>query len=537
MIKKSSSILLFLLIACGVIFTAKMAVDPSFSSMSLDGGAFAYCGQRITQGALLYRDCWDNKPPAIYYLNAAVIALGGPEQWNLWLLQAIWLSITALAFYLILENIWNRRIGLICTALMLLTLLYPVYFSRGNLTETYALLPITLILGSFWGYLKNKKVVFLIGIGLCTAIAFLFKPTYISMGIGALAVLILRDFHTHDYRQIPRQVVIIGLSFLVPLLLTASYWVVQHDLRDLLYAVFTHNQLYVEQGFSWKALRGTLRIFVLEQPLAALTALAFISLLVYIIENWKNILLPNEEANDDPVSPQSWVMVCLLIAFIFDFIFTTLPGKNFRHYFQVPILTLAASTGYLSYRLSRNKTSLQKNVSNNVIMYSAILLILVPWLVEVIGKELPGLSTWQAFISNPHITQYQSEPLEQFIIENTTPDQSILVWDYDPAIYFHVNRRTPTRFIFLRHIFEPIPGASSGFAEFMQSLQNDPPELIISSKTSQQGLPYLGMDDSSFCSQCDPVMRLDTLEFKHYVDQYYAAYTDIQTWAIYKRLK
>jgi hypothetical protein len=537
MIKKAAEALLIFFLSFGVIFLANMAIDPSFSNMSLDGGVFAYCGQRIAQGALLYRDCWDNKPPAIYYLNATAIALGGARQWNLWLLQSIWLSLTTLAFYQVLKNIWSRRVALICTALFLLTVLYPVYFSGGNLTETYAMLPITLILGSFWRYLKTKRNYYLAGVGLFASIAFLFKPTYSSMGVGALIVLLFLDFRSHQYRLIPRQIGVISLSFMIPLLLTASYWVFEGDLSDLLFAIFTHNQLYVEQGFNWRALLATVRIFITEQPLAALFALAMISVLVYAVENSDVLLSSGVVRDHEPDHLQVWVMAGLIITFMFDFIFTTLPGTNFHHYFQIPILTLAVIAGYLVHRLSSIKLFVGKGQANHVIIYSAIIIILIPWLVEVVGKELPTKANWQALTSIPNITQYQPDSLEEFILANTTPHQSILIWDYAPAIYFHVDRRSPTRFIFLRHIFTPIPGASNGFAEFMQELHNDPPELIMSSKTSLQGLPYLGQDEDDICNDCPAEVRAGVVAFKQYVSQNYQAYIDIGSWAVYKKIK
>ncbi len=539
MIKTITRLVLVFVLAFIALFIATVAIDPDFSTMSRDGGAFAYCGWRITQGALLYRDCWDNKPPAVYYLNAAVIAVGGSSQWNIWLFQALWLSLTSLAFFIVIKKIWSPLTASLCTALLLLTLLYPLYFSNGNLTETYALLPITLILGSFWGYLSTRQRVYLLGIGFFTALAFLFKPTYISMGAAAFLVLIISAIRSHHYRLIPREIAFTGLGFIVPLLLTAAYWAAQHDLRDLLYAVFIHNQLYVEQGFTWKAMLATIRIFIIEEPLAALFACALISVIIFAIERWKLIW----QANPGTASPydksilQVWVMLSLIITFLLDAVFTALPGTNFRHYYLVPILSLAALSAYLIDYFFHHILGKIQTSTSAALGFSALLLIMLPWFIEVIGKELPSQSNVRELITNPHIRHYQPNPVEKFILENTSPEQSILIWDYDPSIYFHVDRRSPTRFIFLRHLYTPIPGAPTGFSEFMQELQNDPPELIITQKTSQQGLPYLGLDENSICSDCPADIRAGVLAFKQYVSQYYQAYTDVETWAVYRRLK
>ena len=539
MIKRLTQSLSICLLAFSIIFMAQVAIDPNFTTMSRDGGAFAYCGQQIVKGALLYRDCWDNKPPAIYYLNAAIIAIGGAKQWSIWLFQAIWLSINTLAFYTILKKIWSGIAALPGTILLLSTVLYPVYFSGGNLTEVFALLPITLTLGAFVGYLNTNKRVYLIGTGFLTAIAFLFKPTYISLGIAAFIILAYIRMQRHEYRKTAGEMGLILISFIFPIVLVAGYWAVHNNLNDFVYAVFIHNKLYVQGGFSLKSVMGTLRILILEQPLSTLLALTLISLIVFITENWKKLRRNDfiKIVSPGPGQIRFWTMASLTICLVIDITFTALPGTNFRHYYLIPILTMAAiCTSFFDY-LSQLSTTLPRIKAYKVIILSVTGVILLPWVVEVIGKEVPSRAYWQELGSNPNITEYQPDAVETFILENSQPEQSILIWDYDPTIYFHVERRSPTRFIFLRHLFSPIPNAINGFGEFMQDLQDDPPFLILTSKTSQQGLPYLGLGEDEICKECPPDTRQGVITFKRYVEQYYQPYIDIESWAIYKRIQ
>jgi hypothetical protein len=539
MIKTHLITLSVLLFAFGIIFISSVAVDPDFMTMSRDGGAFAYCGEQIAKGGLLYRDCWDNKPPAVYYLNAAVIAITGASQWSIWLFQAIWLSITTLAIFTILRKIWTSGVAFLSTSLLLCTLLYPTYFSGGNLTEIYALLPITLTLGAYRGYLSTNKPFYLIGIGLFSAIAFLFKPTYISLGIAAIFILVYIRFRQRDYRKLFIEMGLIIVSFILPLLLVGAYWAGKNSLNDLLFAVFIHNQTYVQSGFSLRANMGTLRILIVEQPLSGLFALTLISLIVFVVENWKKLWFIDESnrVGTDLDFTRRWTMAGLAVCILLDIFFVALPGTNFRHYYVIPILSMAAISAYFFNRISKDKSAQTQLKHFSAFTISVTLVILLPWMVEVIGKELPSRANWQELRSNPNITQYQPNTIEKFILENSLPEQSILIWDYEPRIYFHVDRRSPTRFIFLRHLYTPIPGAPNGFSEFMQSLQNDPPVLIITSKTAQQGLPYLGLGDDEICSECLPDIRQGVIAFKRYVEQYYQPYTDIETWAIYKRIQ
>jgi hypothetical protein len=527
------------LLAFGVICFATIARDPSFRGMSRDGGAFAYCGQQIASGGLLYRDCWDNKPPAIYYVNAAVIAIGGPTQWNLWLAQAIWLAITAVAFYIILRRIWGGSVAFLCTALMLLSLLHPTFWEGGNLTETYALLPIALTLGAYGGYIKTNKRFYLIGIGLFTAISFLFKPTYISAGLAAGLILAYLRFRQRQFRRLMVEWGLILGSFAVPLILVAAYWAAHNELYDLVYAVLIHNQQYVQAGFTKKAFFVTLRIFVLEQPLAALTILALISSITWAVESWNAFRRPHapQSGEVDEERVRFWFMVGLVVAVCLDVFFTGLSGKNFHHYFQIPMLTLAASSAYLFFTLSQLRRATPRGGTYAIIAISAVFVILLPWAVEVYGKEVPSRGNLAYFLSNPNVTRYQPEAIEKVILEHSQPDQSIFIWGYDPAIYFHVGRRSPSRYIFPQHLFTPTPDGPNGFAEFFMELERDPPVLILSSKGGEQGLAYLGFEEQDICLECPADIRQGVIALKRYVTQYYQPYMDSQDWAVYTRIK
>ncbi|MCK5535045.1 hypothetical protein KAI68_08005, partial [bacterium] len=41
-----------------------------FSFVNRDAGSFAYIGEQILEGKILYKDIWSSKPPGVYYLNA-----------------------------------------------------------------------------------------------------------------------------------------------------------------------------------------------------------------------------------------------------------------------------------------------------------------------------------------------------------------------------------------------------------------------------------------------------------------------------------
>ena len=484
----------------------------------------------------MYRDCWDNKPPGVYYLNAIFISLTGATPWSLWLGQTVWLSITTTMLFVILKELWGKIPAGLSTALMLLSLLDPTFFEGGNLTETYAMLPSTLALGAFLGYVQTDKKRYLVGIGLASAFSFLFKPTYISFGLAASFVLLLAKLREKRYRQFTLNSAIILVGFLFPLSLTAGFWLLKNNFYELLYAVFIHNQLYVQEGFTLPAVYHMLLRFLNEQPLMTLTLLAVISFSAFTSFY---ILAPKPDliATRSPKKIQLYWMLVLGITIILDLVFTSLSGKNFNHYFQIPILPLAASSAYLFHRLNPNHPGFPKKDPYAIITLCTILIILLAWSINVIRYALPNTKNLRGFLANPNVTVYQPNQIETFILENSQPDESILVWDYDPVLYFHTGRRSPTRYIFLRHLYTPTPTGVNGFDEFLQELENDPPVLILTSKSSQQGLPYLGFDEAIICSDCPDDIRQGVVQVKRYLSEYYQPYLDVGTWAVYTRIK
>ena len=151
----------------------------------------------------MYHDCWDNKPPAVYYLNAAAIRLGGANPFAVWLFQAVWLIIAILVYFLILTRVWEH-IGLAALSafVLLLLVLYPDIFQGGNYTETYAILPVVLSLGAFWAYLRSGHRRWLIALGLLAAAGFLLKPTYVAVGLAAAITIAFLELRRRSFRSL-----------------------------------------------------------------------------------------------------------------------------------------------------------------------------------------------------------------------------------------------------------------------------------------------------------------------------------------------
>src|SRR5262245_8845426 len=89
----SNVLLVFLVLLLAVMVLSQS--NPGITLPGRDYGIFSYIGQQITLGRLPYKDAWDHKPPAIFYIDALGLWLGHGFRWGIWLIEflAIALSI------------------------------------------------------------------------------------------------------------------------------------------------------------------------------------------------------------------------------------------------------------------------------------------------------------------------------------------------------------------------------------------------------------------------------------------------------------
>ena len=71
----STRVLLLALIGALLLVRLPSLVQP----MGPDQGLYAYVGERIRHGELAYRDAWDQKPPGIHYVYAALRTLSSRD--------------------------------------------------------------------------------------------------------------------------------------------------------------------------------------------------------------------------------------------------------------------------------------------------------------------------------------------------------------------------------------------------------------------------------------------------------------------------
>jgi hypothetical protein len=369
----------------------------------------------------------------------------------------------------------------------------------------------------------------------------------VAVELAAAAVIAFLAIRRRDYRRLLIDMLVIASSAIVPVVIVGLYWVIRGDFNELWFAAFTHNFTYVEQGFSLKSLYGTARMFVIDQPTAALTILAGVAVGVYIYQNGKvvfSLKKPTKQQLDGMVpglmsreKSLIWFMGGVFLSVTLDVLFLASSGKNFGHYLQVLIPSMVMVMVYLVDALRRSMKEEKRSRSMQVAVISGIVIVLLSAGLEIAVKEMPSIQDLKAFISAPDRTKYLPSELEQYIIDHSSADDSVLVWAGHPGMNFVTQRRSPTRYIFLLHLFNPVPGAANGFGEFMADLKNDPPKLIVTQPVSSMGLPNFEQPADTICPICDPSTLAGMLEFKKYIEENYDLKFSIWDWEVYQRIE
>ncbi len=133
MTNRSSRFALVMLLAAMVAMAVPLLTYP----LGRDQGMYANIGLGIVEGRLPYRDVWDIKPPAIYYLYALNIALFGSEPSAVHMLDLVAVPLGAVALYLLADG--GRR-GLL-TAGLFAALYFTEHFASITQSDSLAIVP------------------------------------------------------------------------------------------------------------------------------------------------------------------------------------------------------------------------------------------------------------------------------------------------------------------------------------------------------------------------------------------------------------
>ena len=534
-----------------VTIVIQLPYSPVFARLGVDSGIFAYGGQQILEGQLPYREFWDHKPPAVFYLNALAIFIVGQTPWAIWWLGLVWIICTSLVFFFVMRRLTGLGPALFSTLIFTITLHHPDIYQRGNFPEVYSLLFQVLTIGFVINYFSSKRDRWIFGIGILTSISFLFKFICIALGLASLGTILYFDIKRRARRRALTHLLLFGIAALVPIVMVLLYWASQGALQDLWDAVITYNLLYSQMGLFIRSFYSTIRMLTLHQPMAAVFALSLTSFIVFFAASWKrenHHLQSNHQTSvDNQIATAldkntqlSLVFTSIFVAIPLELGLMSLVSTRWGHYLLTPLPALAASIAYLIHKIKQSQNARLRNDIWSVLSISLLSIVMLAWCLEVFSTVRPesehlGILLEQPWRREYQEHRYQTTGLEEYIWAHTEPSDYVLLWGLHANVNFVSRRRSPSKYIYALPLLMPGYDNRRRFEEFLEDLSQDPPVLIMAETTSPFDIPYIGLADDDLCSTCTPEIRQGLLDFKHYVEDNYFVVETIREWKIFQR--
>lgn len=432
-----------------------------------DEGVYEIIGRALNNGRILYSQIWDNKPPLLYL----IYAIANADQFTVRFLSLVSGVVSAVLFYYLSNKLFRSyKISAIITVFYIFLFATPIL--EGNIAnaENFMLLPIIASGLLVYRISEIKKITHaylaLFSAGLLLGIAFLLKIVAIFdfaaffiflTCLSGRQAFIFGAENKRLYKDLLKKLGAYILGFLIPVVFTVLYFIIQGSVADFVQATFFSNIGYVGYKNSFIISQGFLLLKLLA--LFAATALVF----------WKRKSIPQS-------------VMFIFIWFFFSFFNAFFSGRSWNHYLLVLLPSTVLLFGLLFEREAK-KLRIVILVLLLIMMYSVnVLFKLSP---RTIGKALQYYQNFALFITNNRsIREYQEffdrrvprdYEIARFIANNTKPNEVIFIWGNNPQIYVLSNTLPPGKYTVEYHISQ----SSKAIRETAYDLRRTKPRYFI----------------------------------------------------------
>lgn len=435
-----------------------------------DQGEFATIGRGLLQGRVPYRDLWNPKPPAVFYLYAGAMSLFGQSTTALRALDHLLVPGMLLGLYWIGVRLFSRWVGFWAV------LLFGVfYFTETFWTLTQndglVLLPMILALACVIesAHCSPRTArLFLFIAGALAGIVFWFKYPFVLF-IALLGVIIwLRTTHN----RLP--IISYSLSALFGLLTTglgfAVYLLALGAMPDLIESARVTSQ-YTSLTFNWAEF-STLLTTALGFRwshwglLFVLVGIGFVQAASYRLPTISHPLsasspIPNHQppaTGHGSLIPPLWLLTSLTIMLI--------QAKAYDYHWlpMLPPLALLGGVGIEGIKKiigGHDKSRPYIGTNEAHLAPTAWLLkgvvgvgLLAVLVINLWGRAWPYLTGqidqrayWQGFQAGEFVASESLEVVE-YLRARVAPGDSLTIWGFRPEIYYLSGLNPATRFIF-----------------------------------------------------------------------------------------
>ena len=454
-----SNVLLALLIIV-LSFIVLSQANPGLSLPDRDYGIFSYIGQQIVLGKLPYKDAWDHKPPAVFYVDALGLWAAHGLRWGIWAIEFICLAAAIWLSYLLIKKLWGVFPALCAIAIWIFGL--NITLQGGNITEEFPL-PLHFLALILLLRLAESPDNFLDGliIGLAFSISFLFRANNAMVETAIVLTLWLIWIFQRNFRVLLRQMVWMGIGALIPILITSIYFWALGIFKAMYDASITYNVIYSETNFN-----GASGLVAGLQNLGIPAWIGLIGygiVLVLLIRQWRAKVKP------------SAMLIFLLIGCPFAVAVTDPAQRNYGHYFVnwLPFIALLAGLIFYSIQnltLKFKDSKLAKSYYLGFALFVAIVFFVFSGL---------AVENWTSIVDLLNrSTVERNSVISVYVENNTEPGDTVIFWGGFPGENLMSHRASPSAYITYPLLLDA--NLSETFSnQFFLDLTNNRPALIV----------------------------------------------------------
>ena len=412
-----------------------------------DSSVFLYIGKAMQSGAIPYKDLFDHKGILLYFIEYLGYLIGFGNKIGVWLIELINLFFTTVIFYFIARLFTKSKIICYLADFIIISVCALSFFEGGNLVEEYALpwisLSLYLVIKFFITNEYKNWNILIIGAGF--AIVSFLRINMVGLwGALILAVAICFIKNKRFFELVKCALLflagcaIVCLPILIYLLSTDS-------LHEMVKYYFTFNFAYTGSY----SRRGIITFFFQCISLAGISSFfVFYSIYAY----YKNKVV--------------WLN---LLGLSFAYLSSAISGRAYAHYAIIflPFFVIPAVLTILPFMEKTKQISL--TIKRKGVLISIIAICLLCSAIN------PGYEFYLKLSRNT-----SSSPVKDYVIENTSEKDDVLLLGNHAIFYIDSNRQTNNKFFYQE---PPIEISDRLYDEFIMELNQSPPNYIISIKS------------------------------------------------------
>ena len=480
-------------IACAGVLLLGVALNQTathWRADRADSDLFVYFGWCIDSGARPYLDFWDNKPPGIWWANAAAIQLCGSGVEAELLLGSAAL-LTALAAFVGTARLAYRRTLLVPAALIGVVLLADVRFDAGgDRTETFVVACEMVAVFAYLRWLRRRRLRWLALCGLAAGTAPLFKQAGVAAVAACAAHMVWTQWHTRSVGCRPGARVrpwpawlVAGGTYAIPIALAGAVLAQQGALGEALFAVGRFNRAYFAvRDATWVRLDQAVMHYV---PGLRLLAGSLVLAGCGLAWGWVSRIRSRAGA----VSPRRGSGLFLLWFLLAAYLALVGPGR--RSYHLMPLLPPLALLTLYPLHLLAGRRGLQARLVAHpgaavaVVVYGYVLALSLAGQSETLARCWHAKPAWWALRTTDVLPfELQAAAIDRL----ARADDTIYVWGWSPGTYRYARRLPASRYATFEKLGQVASYANFIFERGTADLRERPPRVIVISLPDYAGL-------------------------------------------------